>query len=354
MLHAFLSQNRDEIVRRCERKLHARHADKPSAELLDTIPGVIDEFIAAAQREAGLPAMTAMPRHSEQALQFGRSRFQRGYSAAEIALDIVMISNAIGELAAEQDFLIDGASYRLLDECIDNVVAQAIDTYAELDRAAAQRDVAEWVGSLGHELRNSIATAQRAFDVIRSGKVGVDSRTGAILARSLARLETLVAQMLAAVHLRAGKELAIRRLSLRTLVEEVVESAHREREIAVELAIDPALAVDADAALLESALSNLVQNALKFTRTEGTITIRARRDPEWVSLDIEDECGGLGERDPEVLFAPFQQGERGKSRGSGLGLAIARKAVEVHGGTLALRDAAPRGCVFTMRLPTTS
>lgn len=351
MLHEFLSKNRDEIVRRCERKLHARHADKPSEELLDTIPGIVDEFTAAAQREAGLPATTTMPRHSEQALHFGRARYQRGYSVAEIALDIGMISNAIGELAEEQDFHIDGTSYKLLDECIDNSVAQAIDTYAELDHAALEHDVAEWVGSLGHELRNSIATAQMAFDVIKSGKVGVDSRTGAILARSLARLEALVAQTLAAAQLRAGKELAIKRMSLRALVEDVVESAHREREIAFELAVDPALVIDADASLLESAISNLVQNAVKFTRTEGTICIRARRDPEWVWIDIEDECGGLGERDPEQLFEAFHQGERGKSRGSGLGLAISRKAVEAHGGTLHIRDAAPKGCVFTIRLP---
>lgn len=351
MLHELLSKNRDEIVRRCERKLRSRHADRPRDELLDAIPGLLDEFIKAEQREAGLPVSTTMPRHSDQALQFGRSRYRRGYPISDLVLDIGMLSDVIGELATEQQVMLDGKSYKLFDECLDNTVAQAINSYAELERADTEQNVAEWVGSLGHELRNSINSAQLAFEVLKSGRVGIDSRTGAILQRSLARLESLVAQTLAAAHLRAGKELAIQRLPLRPLVEDVVESAHREREIVVEIVIDPGLAVDADASLLESAMSNLVQNALKFTRTEGTIFVRARQEPEWVVIEIEDECGGLGERDPELLFVPFHQGERGKARGSGLGLAISRKAIEAHAGTLHVRDAAPKGCVFTIRLP---
>lgn len=350
-LHQFLTEHRDEIVALCERKLLSMYPDKPSEELLDQIPNFLDEIIKAQRREVGLPEYTPLPRHSEHARHLGHQRFARGYPISQLALDLGVVSDSVGDIATEYQIQFDGRAYKLMDECIDTAIAQAIDEYSTLERASGEEHIAEWIGSLGHELRNSIHSAQIAFEVLQSGRVGIDSKTAKILERSLGRLATLVDTTLAAARLRATTDLAIERHMLRTLVQEVADAAEQQRSIAIEIDVDPEITVDVDRSLFDSALSNLIQNALKFTRTEGTIHVWGQSDAEAVMLVIEDECGGLGERDPELLFTPFRQGERGKARGVGLGLAISRKAIEAHGGKLSLRDAAPRGCVFTIWLP---
>lgn len=106
----------------------------------------------------------------------------------------------------------------------------------------------------------------------------------------------------------------------------------------------------ADERLLTSAVGNLVQNALKFTRAGGTVVVRARAEREYVVIEVEDECGGLPPGRQEQLFQPFVQESANRS-GLGLGLTITRRAVAAHGGQVHVRDLPGKGCVFTIHLP---
>jgi len=114
--------------------------------------------------------------------------------------------------------------------------------------------------------------------------------------------------------------------------------------------VDGTLAVDADRQLLSSAVSNLLQNAFKFTRPEGTISLRTRATTDRVLIEVSDECGGLPEGKIEELFLPFTQANVDRS-GLGLGLSIARKAVHANGGEISVRNVPGTGCVFTIDLP---
>ena len=80
-----------------------------------------------------------------------------------------------------------------------------------------------------------------------------------------------------------------------------------------------------DPRLLRSALSNVVQNAVKFTRIGGVVILRARHEGDLVRIDVEDQCGGLPPERAERLFESFVQGPVEDRRGFGLGLAIARQ-----------------------------
>src|SRR5581483_10155687 len=102
--------------------------------------------------------------------------------------------------------------------------------------------------------------------------------------------------------------------------------------------------------LLRSALSNVVMNAVKFSRPDTEVHVRARSSEGRALIEVADACGGLPPGKAEELFAPMVQ--RGADRsGFGLGLAIALQATTAHRGTLKVRDVPGHGCVFTADLP---
>jgi signal transduction histidine kinase len=350
MLHELLSQKRDEIVLRCERKLRERHPDRPPDELLDTIPEFLDELIKAERRMVGLHEETTLPNDSELARAHGQQRFYAGYEIDEIVLDFGTISEAIGELAIESNVNLDAPSYKLLNECIDKALAQSITEYFMLSRASQEQGVATWIGSLGHELRNAVASALMAYAALDAGHVSIHSRTAKVLERSLHRIESLVSRTLAAMQLKSGMPLSREPVYLYTLVDDIVETVVRETEVTLHVDVDPTILVFVDLRLLESALSNLIQNAIKYSRHNGHVYVRAATVEDGITIDVEDECGGFGGQNPEVLFEAFVQGHH-KSRGVGLGLAITRQAIEAHGGRVTVHDLTPKGCKFSVWLP---
>jgi signal transduction histidine kinase len=96
-------------------------------------------------------------------------------------------------------------------------------------------------------------------------------------------------------------------------------------------------------------VTNLLQNAFKFTRPGTTVTLRVGASADRVLIEVQDECGGLA-GDVNELFRPFEQ--RGANRtGLGLGLAFSRGAIEANHGRIYARNLRGVGCVFTVDLP---
>ena len=114
--------------------------------------------------------------------------------------------------------------------------------------------------------------------------------------------------------------------------------------------VDRKLIVDGDRQLLASAVSNLLQNAFKFTRANGHVTLSTRISETRVLIDVSDECGGLPAGKAQELFRPFVQESSDRS-GLGLGLSIARSAAQANAGDVHVRDVPGIGCVFTIDLP---
>ncbi len=171
--------------------------------------------------------------------------------------------------------------------------------------------------------------------------------------RSLLGLKDLVDRSLSEVRLDSTLRLS-RRASVAALMQEVEIGAALQAEnrgiTLVVVACDRAFSFDGDWQLLAGALSNLLQNAFKFSRRGATVSVTARATEQWVFIDVADECGGLPAGDAGALFRPFEQ--RGADRsGVGLGLSISMKAVQANGGELEVRDVPGVGCVFTIKLP---
>jgi len=105
-----------------------------------------------------------------------------------------------------------------------------------------------------------------------------------------------------------------------------------------------------DPELLASAVNNLLTNAFKYSRAHGHVTVRAQQQNQFLTIAVQDECGGI----PPQAGDPFKAfGERrGRDRtGLGLGLSIARKAVRAHGGDIRIDNLAGSGCIFTIEVP---
>ena len=112
----------------------------------------------------------------------------------------------------------------------------------------------------------------------------------------------------------------------------------------------PGVDVAVDRQLLAGAVVNLLQNAFKFTRVHGRVSLNTSSTKDRVFIRVEDECGGLSPGKAEELFLPFEKRSADRT-GLGLGLSISRRSVEAVGGQIHLRNVPGVGCVFTIDLP---
>ncbi len=276
-----------------------------------------------------------------------------GFTVAQVVHGYGDICQVVTAVAGELHAPISAEEFRVFNRCLDDAIAAAVTAYGiERERDIASEDTARF-GVFGHELRNLLTSAIMAFDVVRKGTVGLNGSTGAIIARSLAGLSTLIERSLAEVRLEAGLP-KLTPISIVEFMDEIEVTAAMQAEAqGVRLTVMPLetdVAVSADRQLLASAVSNLIQNAFKFTRAGSSVTLTTRATENLVSIEVSDECGGLPPGKAEELFQPFSQ--RGRERsGLGLGLSIALSAAHAHGGDIHVLDLPGKGCMFTLELP---
>ncbi len=262
------------------------------------------------------------------------------------------ICQAITALAVELDAPITGAEFRTLNLCLDIAIAEAVTEFARQREDTIAKHGIEKLGFLAHELRNALNIAALAFDALRSGSVGISGSTGSLLGKSLDAMRDLVARSLASVRIEGGTphdDLVV----IADLLEEIeIAATMQARSRDVRLSTEPVdrgLAARGDLQIIWSIVANVVQNACKFTRRQGNVTLSARTIGDRVAIDVADECGGLPPGTVSDLFRAYEQ--RGSDRsGLGLGLAISLKGAHAIGGELRVRDVPGRGCVFTVEL----
>jgi signal transduction histidine kinase len=351
VLHEFLESKRSEIIARAKAKVAARPAPcATEAELTHGVPLFLDQLIDTLKRFA-VPgeAMNAS------AMKHGNEMLRMGFTVGQVVHDYGDVCQAVTELAFDLNAQITVDEFHSLNRCLDDAIADAVTEYARLREQSRADEETERMGALAHELRNCLNTAMLSFGILKRGAVSVGGSTGALLERSLKGLNDLVGRSLAEVRLQSTVQ---RRetILLAQFVEEVEIAATLEAKARGQLlTIEPAeygIAIDADRQLLAAAITNLLQNAFKFTHAPGHVWLRTRATADHIFIDIEDECGGLAPGKAEMLFRPFQQGSTDRS-GLGLGLSISRKAVQLHGGEIVVRNLPGKGCIFTVQLPRT-
>lgn len=349
MLHEFITTYREEILARTRAKVAARPAPRATEEETRSGVPLFLRQLTEALRRSGVDSGAI----EESAAEHGGTLLRAGLTVSQVVHGYGDICQAITELAHEKRARISVDEFHTLNRCLDDAIAAAVTEHARQRERSIADEETERLGVLAHELRNQLNAGMLAFEVLQGGHVGIGGSTGAVLGRSLKRMHDLVARSLAVVRL----ELPMRRrerVLVSTFVEEMEIDASIEataRGLAFEVTRGaPSVAIDVDREILAAAVANLLQNAFKFTRPGSRVSLRTNATAARVSMEVEDECGGLPPGKSEELFRPFEQ-RSAQRTGLGLGLYISRRGVEANDGVLQVRDLPGRGCVFTIDLP---
>ncbi|HVY78363.1 MAG TPA: ATP-binding protein [Solirubrobacterales bacterium] len=205
--------------------------------------------------------------------------------------------------------------------------------------------------SISHDLRTPLTSIIAGGTALGSGTLTSEER--AELSEGIVgegrRLSRLVENLLDISRLEAGKAEPHRGP---VDLAEVLEAARQgqAKTQSIRLAVDAELPmVDADAAQLERAFANLLENAVRYGNGRP-VSVRSRLVGANIVVRVVDQGPGIPEKDWERIFEPFQHGETA-SAGSGLGLAIARGFIEANGGEIAVESLPGQGTSFVVTLP---
>ena len=251
---------------------------------------------------------------------------------------------------------------RFSESKLEEVTLRLSQKRVALERADRAKE--ELLSMLAHELRNPLGTISNALQVLRMKGEGDETtkRTIDAAERQVLHQAMLIDDLLEASRVTRGEvELQCEDLDLTALVRDTVEG-YRERlqEAGIELALDLSgepLQIRGDRLRLSQAVSNLLDNAVKFTPAGGRIAVSAARaaDSRRAEVTVRDNGAGIPAEELPYVFEVFAQGDHSLDRsrgGLGVGLAVVKGLVEMHGGEVAARSQGPgQGAELSLRLP---
>lgn len=208
-----------------------------------------------------------------------------------------------------------------------------------------------------HELRTPLAVLKTRIALFRKKGLCGTAETAAllnVLEEHTNRLSDLVGDLLALTNmgeLERDDPIDLARLLARTV--DGLEALATDQGIHIQLQAEPGTVLG-NATLLERAFSNLVENAIKYNRPSGTVTIRAAQQDHLFRVEVADQGSGIPQELREQIFEPFFRVDKSRSRqlgGAGLGLSLVRAIAEFHGGAVWAEEAPGGGSRFIVTLP---
>jgi two-component system phosphate regulon sensor histidine kinase PhoR len=220
----------------------------------------------------------------------------------------------------------------------------------------------EFLSNVSHELRTPLTAILAFVETLEAGAIDdqeASLRFLSIIRRNATRMHDLIDDILELSQIEAGNvPVKTEALELAPIVNDVLASlATKAAAQGIVLRNDVAVdvVVHADARRLEQMLTNLIENAIKFNRESGTVTIGHEAAPDHRSrIIVEDSGEGIPAQHLERLFERFYRVDRARSRdmgGIGLGLAIVKHLARAHGGEVSVTSELGKGSAFTIELP---
>jgi two-component system sensor histidine kinase KdpD len=243
------------------------------------------------------------------------------------------------------------ATIALRQERLEEAAATA-GSLAEVDRLRTAL-----LSAVSHDLRTPLASAKAAVGTLRMSDLALSENDRAELLataeESLDRLSGLVENLLDMSRLQAGAlALAVQPIDVADVVSAAVTSLGPAGSGVIIRVPEETPEVQADPALLERAIANLVQNAVRHSPSDTAPQITASAYGDAVEIRVVDSGPGVPEDDWEQIFQPFQRlGDRDNTSGVGLGLALSRGLIEAMAGTLSPEETPGGGLTMTISMP---
>ena len=299
-----------------------------------------------------------------QTAEFHMAEGQQG--AIEVAYREARPAAVEGPFLAEERYLIQSLASMLQayferihaeKDRIDLAQAESRRLHAEEDNAAKD----QFLATLSHELRSPLNVMLGWTQMLRSGDMSPEAiaRGFDVLERSVRLQAKLIDDLLDVSRIIAGKlRIEKTRIDLASVAGAVVDAARlpaRVKGLELSASIEPGLFLEGDSQRIQQVISNLLNNALKFTPEHGSIHVAVERIDGSARIAVQDSGIGMSPTLLTRVFDRFQQGDASTTRthgGLGLGLAIVKHLVERHGGQI-VASSAGRGCgsTFTVTLP---
>ena len=282
--------------------------------------------------------------------------------ADRTAHDVERLGAGLGTFAAgDLSHRIEPSGPRELRE----LAVSANEMAAELGRMRAERDDADrarrnLIASVSHDLRTPLTSLRLLVEAIDDGVVSGPDETADALRRAklhVNTLSTLVDDLFELARLEAGDiSWTLSQVGVAELIDETVEAfrpqAAQKGVMLTEEVPGDVAGVRGNPEKLQRVLYNLMQNAVRHTPQDGTVTLRAERAAGFVRIEVADDGEGIPPEQAEHVFERFFRGGDGarNGTGAGLGLSISRAIVEAHGGRIWVEPAKGRGTrvVFTV------
>jgi signal transduction histidine kinase len=226
---------------------------------------------------------------------------------------------------------------------------------AEVDRM--RKDL---IANVSHELRTPLTALQATLENIVDGVAPADQATLQTMHAQTQRLGRLVEQLLDLSRLESGSvPLNLQPFAVKPMLEQTVResklSPDRGDRIAIRLAVEPSdLVIVGDAERVHQVVTNILNNALRHSPSDGSIEVMAGTNSDGVRIEVSDEGPGIPAEEAGRVFERFYRSDQARTSrdgGSGLGLAIAKWIVDMHGGDIRAEPRTPRGCRMVVTLP---
>jgi signal transduction histidine kinase len=344
--------------------------------------------VAGAGADAVLPPGSGRPIHGtllEELLRTNQTVYRRDMRGADypeedeflalglhcrLATPLLQGARAIGMLSlvrrevdafSSEEIELAGLLGRLVASAVQNIHAYETErrTVEELRRLSALR--ADFVSLVSHELRTPMAAVIGSARTLqqRWRELSADQRESflELISGETNRLAELISDVLDTSRIEAGTfSFRFRDVDLAQLVHDVVATAQLgQDEVHLHASVDDLLPeIRGDAERLRQVLTNLVDNAIKYSPAGGEVEVRAYREDGCVRIDVSDRGPGIAKEDQKLIFEKFGRvtGTGATRPGTGLGLFIARSIAEAHGGILEVQSTPEQGATFTLELPT--
>lgn len=365
MLYEFLKNNKNEILHNTQVRTLEMAGARPSSDQLrkglpifyqQLIDILVFEDTSSDTTDHGGYKATDNPAEVELSKSAGRhgSELMRlGYSLSHVVHAYGAMCQSITELLTSKETNITPSEFHHLNRCLDVAISGAVTNFQAHQIIKSKNQENEHLGFLAHELRNTLMSINLSFEMIKMGSVGAQGSTSRIMDSSIKRMQFLIDQSLSEVRLNVDPIIHPESVHLLELVNEIRSTAqvaaHLKQQL-IEVLIEPSIVVEVDQQLLFSAVSNLIQNAIKYSHENTTIKVRGFQKGSETIIEVEDECGGLTNTAID-LFKPFEQQNQNRE-GLGLGLTIAQKAISLSHGAINVRNLPKKGCIFQITIPT--